>query len=378
MVWPTSGSSSGTSRGRGTRSGSSARKVRTGPGAGLGGLEAHRHPAHARAPHPAGPVLGVHDVHARAPTPRPGDGGDGLGRPRERARRSAGVVVLREQVLLDPVRQPGDADAEQADAAGGVHLGEQGPGQPGDDPGVVGRRRQRAGAGVGGEVVQPDLDGDRAAGQPGLAQPLGHLPGLPVDQPLEQPPVDEVGVVGVLDADRLGLPLGDHRAVVVGAGQPVERGAVRLADAAGPARPRRPSPARATVCTPTRRSRSAVAGPTPGMTPTLIGRSRSCSVPGGTTTRPSGLSRSLAILATSLEEAMPTEPQSPPVTSRTSSLSRRATAVTPATDDVGATSAAARSTNASSSESGSTSGDSSRSSAITAPAGRRGRRRTGR
>ena len=87
----------------------------------------------------------------------------------------------------------------------------------------------------------------------------------------------------------------------------------------------------ATVCTPTRRSRSAVAGPTPGITPTFIGRSRSRSVPGGTTTRPSGLSRSLAILATSLEVATPTEPQRPPVTSRTSSLSCSATAVTPAT-----------------------------------------------
>ena len=63
---------------------------------------------------------------------------------------------------------------------------------------------------------------------------------------------------------------------------------------------------------------------------------------------------------------MPTEPHSPPVASRMSSLSRRATSVTPATDVSVTDSAAARSTNASSSESGSTSGDSSRSSAITA------------
>ena len=67
------------------------------------------------------------------------------------------------------------------------------------------------------------------------------------------------------------------------------------------------------MCTPRRRSRSAVAGPTPGMTVTCIGRSRSCSIPGATTTRPSGLSRSLAILAMSLEVPMPTDPEMPPV-----------------------------------------------------------------
>jgi len=88
-------------------------------------------------------------------------------------------------------------------------------------------------------------------------------------------------------------------------------------------------------------------------------------VPGGTTTSPSGLSSSLAILATSLEEATPTEPNSPPVTSVTALFSRTAAAVTPATD-TSSSPAGRRSTNASSSESGSTSGDSSRSSVITA------------
>ena len=56
---------------------------------------------------------------------------------------------------------------------------------------------------------------------------------------------------------------------------------------------------------PTRRSRSAVAGPTPGITVTCIGRSRSCSVPGTTTTRPSGLSRSEATLAMNFEVPRP-------------------------------------------------------------------------
>ena len=68
---------------------------------------------------------------------------------------------------------------------------------------------------------------------------------------------------------------------------------------------------------PARRSRSAVAGPTPGITVTCIGRSRSCSVPGATTTRPSGLSRSLATLAMNFEVPMPTDAVSPPVTSWT-------------------------------------------------------------
>ena len=78
---------------------------------------------------------------------------------------------------------------------------------------------------------------------------------------------------------------------------------------------------------PARRSRSAVAGPTPGITVTCIGRSRSSSVPAATTTSPSGLSRSEATLATNFEDATPTDAVSPPVTSvtraRTCSASAR-------------------------------------------------------
>jgi hypothetical protein len=118
------------------------------------------------------------------------------------------------------------------------------------------------------------------------------------------------------------------------------------------------------VVTPTRRSRSAVAGPTPGITLTDSGASSSSSVPGSTTTSPSGLRRSLAIFAISFDVPIPTDPVSPPVTSRTRSFSSSATAVTAAVP-VAARSPAARSTNASSSESGSTSGDIFRSSAIT-------------
>ena len=115
---------------------------------------------------------------------------------------------------------------------------------------------------------------------------------------------------------------------------------------------------------PARRSRSAVAGPTPGITVTFIGRSSSSSVPGGTTVIPSGLSSSLATLARNLDEAMPTVAVRPPVTSCTRWRSRSPASVTVATSRSGR-SAAARSTNASSSDSGSTRGDSSRSTCMT-------------
>ena len=98
---------------------------------------------------------------------------------------------------------------------------------------------------------------------------------------------------------------------------------------------------------------------------TFIGRSRSRSVPGGTTVRPSGLSSSLATLAMNFDVPMPTVPVSPPVTSRTrcAQLARR-TAVTVATSRSGRP-AAARSTNASSSDSGSTRGEAARSTSMT-------------
>ena len=116
----------------------------------------------------------------------------GLGRP---ARRSgSSVLVVGEQVLLDPVGQPGDADAEQPHAAGGVELGRAGSGP-------AGRRRAASSVGAGSVVdrvcvvksCSRILTRHRAARQPCLAQPLGDLAGLPVEQPLQQPPVDEVG-----------------------------------------------------------------------------------------------------------------------------------------------------------------------------------------
>ena len=50
------------------------------------------------------------------------------------------VLGLAEEVLLDPVGEPGDADAEQPDAAGGVEVGEQPARQPGDRGAAVGGR----------------------------------------------------------------------------------------------------------------------------------------------------------------------------------------------------------------------------------------------
>ena len=54
---------------------------------------------------------------------------------------------------------------------------------------------------------------------PCLRSRLATSPAWRVEQPLHQPAVGEVGVVGALDADRLGLPLGYDGPVVVGPGQ---------------------------------------------------------------------------------------------------------------------------------------------------------------
>ena len=239
-------------------------------------------------------------------------GGSGSGSSVGSVRPRLGVVA--EQVLLDPVRQPGDARRRAAGLRRRCRGRRAGSGRAGrSSPASVGRGGQGGGAAQRGEVVQPDLDRDGAAGEAVLAQPLGDLAGLPGEQALHQLAVGQVGVVGALDADRLGLPLGDRPA-----GRPR-----RARAGAGPcpcARPTsRTSSSRltvsrsATVWMPARRSRSAVAGPTPGITVTCIGRSRSCSVPGGTTTSPSGFSRSLATLAMNFEVPMPTDAVSPPV-----------------------------------------------------------------
>src|SRR3954447_13882850 len=67
----------------------------------------------------------------------------------------------------------------------------------------------------------------------------------------------------------------------------------------------------ATVLTPTWCRRSAVAGPTPPRRVTGNGWRTPSSVPGATTTRPSGFCRSEPILAISLDVPMPTDPARP-------------------------------------------------------------------
>ncbi len=108
----------------------------------LGGLEADGHDAAARPPDPARPMLLVHDVHTRRPA-RAASGRWG-GPRRLLARRAASIA---EEVLLDPVGQPGHAHPEQPDAAGGVEVAEQRAGQPGD------RRRRVGGGGQRGRAA---------------------------------------------------------------------------------------------------------------------------------------------------------------------------------------------------------------------------------
>ena len=94
--------------------------------------------------------------------------------------------------------------------------------QPGDRRRGVGGGAEGGGAVEGGEVVQPHLDRDRAAGEPAGPEPLGDAARLAGQQGRHQLAVGEVGVVGALDADRLGLALRHDRAVVARVGQRVQ------------------------------------------------------------------------------------------------------------------------------------------------------------
>ncbi len=76
------------------------------------------------------------------------------------------------------------------------------------------------------------------------------------------------------------------------------------------------------MATPSFASASSIFGPTPQSRRTGSGARKAASVPGGTTTRPSGFCMSEAILATSFEVATPTEAVSP-VSSRIAALSFR-------------------------------------------------------
>ena len=146
-------------------------------------------------------------------------------------------TVVAEEVLLDPVGQARDADAEQPDASGGVEVLEQADGQP---PIV-------AAASVGEPSVVERLIVVKSWSRTLMvtvrpASPLAagvrRRCGLPREQRGHQPAVGEVGVVGALDAHRLGLALGDDRAVVAGVAELVEGVPVRGAERCEPARPR--------------------------------------------------------------------------------------------------------------------------------------------
>ena len=110
------------------------------------------------------------------------------------------------------------------------------------------------------------------------------------------------------------------------------------------------------VRNPMDRSRDSVTAPTPQSRESGRGARKLAVSPGGTTTRPSGLPRSLAIFATNLTGAIPTE------TTRSVSCRIRALSRRPTSSGVDARRAridAVTSMKASSSESGSTSGENS-------------------
>ena len=343
------------------------RNVRTGPAA-VAAVSKRTVTTPRPAPHTQPrPDLGVLDVHARAPRCRrrcaaASTSRAAAPRPRPRSRRTGppgSSRRARRRPRRAAARRPrcrGRPAAPRASRAMVAALS-------------VGEARVRRAA-QRGEVVQPHLDRHRAPRQPVLAQPRRHLARLPGEQALHQPPVGEVGVVGALDADRLGLPLGDHRA---GRRRRARGGAGRCR---GPGRRRRTSSSRLTASQvgdgvdagPAQPlgGRRSDAGDDGDAASVAAGRR---SVPGGTTTRPSGLSRSLATLAMNLEVPTPTEAVSPPVTSCTRARRSSANAVTVADLEVGQVGAAARSTNASSSESGSTSGEAARSTLHHLPAG---------
>ena len=206
------------------------------PGGGPGPLEAHGDPAQPPAPDPAGAELVVADVLPRPPAPvRRLAAGGSAPPPAVVVLRRARVVVLREQVPLGVHRQPGDADAEQPQAAAGAGLGEQPAGDGGDLAGVVGGLRQGRRAGQRGEVVAPQLQRHRAARERRGPQPA-RPPGRP-SRRSARPSSRQVGEVGARRSPRPTptSPRGRPRR----AGRP-PRGPAGAARGRAPCRPARP------------------------------------------------------------------------------------------------------------------------------------------
>ncbi len=102
---------------------------------------------------------------------------------------------------------------------------------------------------------------------------------------------------------------------------------------------------------PTRRSASSVTRPTPHSRETGRGARNAATPPGGTSTRPSGLPRSVAIFAASFTSAIPAETASPQLARTSALIARAMSAPAPWSARLAVTSR-----NASSRDSGSTSG----------------------
>ncbi len=135
---------------------------------------------------------------------------------------------LGEEVLLREVGQPAHPDPQQPHAARGVHGLQQPCGGLPYDRGVVGGAAERLGAGQRREVVAPDLDHDRTSGAPGGPQPL-HTAVREAHHLRPHPgTVGQIHLEGVLDRDRLRVPLRHHRPVVPAQRHRVQPGAMGL------------------------------------------------------------------------------------------------------------------------------------------------------
>ena len=231
-------------------------RKRTGPG-GVSAVSNRTVTTPAPEPHTQPGPSRVHDVRARRPRAALGVLGE-----LHHLASSSSAVSRRRGPPASSRRARRPRRRATARRRSGVDLGRQ----PAREPGDRGRRPWGVGEGarpvVGGEVVEPDLDRHGPPGQPALRIRLP--PRRPAGSPA--PPaaaVGEVGVVGALHADRLGLALGDDRTVVLGPGERCS--AVPCAWPSSRTSSSSPTASRsATVWMPTRRSRSAVAGPTPG------------------------------------------------------------------------------------------------------------------
>ena len=149
-----------------------------------------------------------------------------------------GLLVVGGLVVVSPKRSswiqsasPETPDAEQSHATGEVELAEQAASEPGD------RRRRRPSARA--RVVERERVVKSCSRtlrvivrpeRPLLRRRSATFSGLPAHQTLHQAAVGEVGVVGALDADGLGLPLRHDRPVVLGPREQVQPVPVGLAE----------------------------------------------------------------------------------------------------------------------------------------------------